>query len=254
MTLDSHPQTVTSEHSKDSNECEETFRQDSPTIKPNGAPTSPHLTVTLELLHVPVEPGSTRTSSLDVVGTVSTLAKTTGLASSTGKSAAFPALVHGVDDPVDTGIVTDLGVGWIYKDDFVILHGGVLVDPVRVKNTQIAKFTSDLLLSNILEVTVELQMVDTLVLGLTEDHTTVVRTLTSSATDSAANDNVSLLGLVAKTVGLVGTSGTVDTADLGALTVLPSTDTKEETDGVTLLVTPELFHIFVATHLGIKLV
>jgi hypothetical protein len=219
--------------------------------QPKEAQTSPHLTVTLEALHVPVEPGSTRTSSLDVVGTVSTLAKTTGLASSTGKSTAFPVLVHRVDDPVDARVVTDLGVGGIYKNNFVILHGGVLVNPVGVKNTQVGKFTSDLLLGNTLEVTVELQMVDTLVLGLTEDHTTVVRTLTSSTTDSATNDNVSLLGLVSKTVGLVGTSGAVDAGDLGALTVLPSTDTKEETEGVTLLVTPELFHVFVATHLGI---
>jgi len=100
-----------------------------------------------------------------------------------------------------------------------------------------------------LKVTLELDLLDTLVLGLTENHTTVVRALASSTTDSDTDNNVSLLGLVSKTVSLLGTGRAVHTGDLGALTVLPSTDTKEETDSITLLVTPKLFHVFVATHL-----
>lgn len=86
-------------------------------------------------------------------------------------------------------------------------------------------------------------------LGLTEHHTTVVGALASSAADTASDDDISLLGLVAKTVGLVGTGGAVDAGDLGTLTILPRTDAKEETEGVALLVTPQLFHVFVATHL-----
>ena len=199
-------------------------------------------------MRVSVEPGSAGTSSLDSVGTVSTLAQTTALSSSTGKTSAFPVLVHGVDDPVDTGVVTDLGMGGIYKNNFVILHGGILVDPVRVEHTQILELASDLLLGHRLKIALELNVVDTLVLGLTVNHTTVVRTLASSTADTATNDDISLLSLVTKTMGLIGTGGAVDTGDLCALTVFPSTDTKEETKGVTLLVTPQLFHIFVATH------
>lgn len=71
------------------------------------------LTVTLEALHVPVEPGGARTTSLDVIGAVSRLAQTAGLASRAGKSPALPVLVHGVDDPVDSGVVADLRVGGI---------------------------------------------------------------------------------------------------------------------------------------------
>jgi hypothetical protein len=201
-------------------------------------PRPPHLTVTLELLAVPVDPGSTRTSSLDVVGTVSALAKTTGLASSTGKTSALPALVHGVDDPVDASIIADLGVAGIDHNNFVVLHGGVLVDPVRVQHTEVSVFASDLLFGNILKIAVKLKVVDTLMLGLTEDHTTMVGPLASSTTDSATNDNIPLLGLVTKTMGLVSTGRAVDTGDLRALTVLPGTDTEEETEGVTLLVTP----------------
>lgn len=206
------------------------------------------LTVTLEALHVPVEPGGAGASTLDVVGAVAALAKTTGLASSAGEATALPVLVHRVDDPVDAGVVADLGVRGIDQNNFVVLHGGVLVDPVRVKNAEVAELAPDLLLGDALEVAVELQMVDTLVLGLTEDHTTVVGALASTATDAAAHDDVSLLGLVAEAVGLVSTGGAVDAGDLGALAVLPGADAEEEADGVTLLVTPQLFHILVATH------
>merc|ERR1719223_1994 len=209
----------------------------------------PILTVTLEALTVPVDPGSTRRSSLDIVGTVSALAKTTGLASSTGKTSAFPALVHRVDDPVDAGIIADLGVRRIDQNDFVILHCCVLVHPVRVQNAKVSILASDLFLSNVLKVTVELKVVDTLVLGFTEDHTTVVGALTSSATDSTSDNDVSLLGLVTETVSLIDTSRLSNTSDFRALTVLPSADAEEETEGVTLLVTPKFFHVFVATHL-----
>lgn len=81
-------------------------------------------------------------------------------------------------------------------------------------------------------------MVDTLVLRLTEDHTTVVGALAPTASDSAADHDVSLLGLVAKTVGLVSTRRLVDTCDLGALTVLPSANSEEEADRIGLLVAP----------------
>ena len=88
------------------------------------------LTVTLETLVVPVEPGSTLGTSLDIVGTVSTLAQTTALASSASKTSTFSVLVHRVHNPVNTSIVTDLRVGRIYKNNFVIFHGSVLVYPV----------------------------------------------------------------------------------------------------------------------------
>jgi len=192
-------------------------------------------------------------TTLDVVGAMSTLAKTTSLSSSTSKSSALPVFVHRVDDPVDTRIIADLSVGRIDKDDFVVFHGGVLVDPVRVENTEVAIFASNLFLSHRLKIALELEVVDTLMLGLTEDHTTVVRPLTSATADTATDDDISLLGFVTKTMGLVGTRGAVDSGDFRTLTVLPSTDTEEETKGVTLLVTPQLFHIFVATHLDIKI-
>jgi len=75
-------------------------------------------------------------------------------------------------------------------------------------------------------------------LGLTPNHTTVILTFAATAADGTTNDDVSLLGLVTETVGLVRAGGTRELGDAVALTVLPGADAKEEAEGVTLLVTP----------------
>eukprot|EP00563_Minutocellus_polymorphus_P018424 CAMPEP_0197724742 /NCGR_PEP_ID=MMETSP1434-20131217/6541_1 /TAXON_ID=265543 /ORGANISM="Minutocellus polymorphus, Strain CCMP3303" /LENGTH=79 /DNA_ID=CAMNT_0043310133 /DNA_START=176 /DNA_END=412 /DNA_ORIENTATION=- len=73
----------------------------------------PTLTVTLELGDVAVEPGGAVGAALDAVGAVSLLAEAAGLASGGGEAAALAVLVDGVDDPVDAGVVADLGVAGI---------------------------------------------------------------------------------------------------------------------------------------------
>jgi hypothetical protein len=196
------------------------------------------LTVTLEPLRVPVEPRGTRTSTLDTIGPMSTLAQPTCLPSGAGKSPTLAMLVHGVDNPIDTRVVAYPEMGGINQNNFVVFHGRVLVDPVGVENAQVGEFAPSLLLGNRLKIALELNLFNTLVLGLTKDHTTMVGTLASTTTDATPDNDISLLGLVAKTMGLVGTSGAVDAGDFGTLAVFPSADAKEETEGVTLLVTP----------------
>ena len=207
------------------------------------------LTESLELLLVASEPGGLPGSSLDAVGAVSLLAESASLASSAGESTHFAVLVYGGDDPVDARIVADLLVVGVDADDFVVFHGRVLVDPVRVENAKVGVLASALFFGNILQVALKLEVVDTLVLGLTENHTTMVLSLASSTSDSGADNHVSLLGLVTEAVGLVGTGGAVAGEDVGSLTVFPSADTGQESEGIRLLVTPELFHVFVGTHL-----
>jgi hypothetical protein len=123
-----------------------------------------------------------------------------------------------------------------------------LSNPVGVQDAQVGVLASDLFLGNGLQVALELELVHTLVLGLSKDHTTVNLTLASSTTDTGTDNHVSLLGLVPQTVGLVGSGRTVETQNVGALTVFPASNTRQETHGVTLLVTPDLFHVLVATH------
>ena len=94
---------------------------------------------------------------------MSTLAETTSLASSGSEPTHFAVLVYGVDDPVDAGVVADLGVAGVDEDDFVVFHGGVLVDPVGVEHTEVGVTAADLFFGDGAQVTFELELVDTLV-------------------------------------------------------------------------------------------
>ena len=152
---------------------------------------------------------------------MSLFAQSTGLASRRGQTAALAVLHDGRTNPVDAGVVANLGVAGIDENDLVVLHGGVLIDPVAVEDAQIGVAASDLFFRDGLEVAFEFELVDTLVLGFSKDHTAVVLALATAATDAAADNHVALLGLVAEAVGLVGAVGTVARQNVGALAVFP---------------------------------
>ena len=72
-------------------------------------------------------------------------------------------LHFGRGNPVDTGVTADSLVGWVNHDDFVELEGGVLTNPVRVKNAHVGALASE-----VLEGTTDLELLDaTGALGLT---------------------------------------------------------------------------------------
>lgn len=64
--------------------------------------------------------GEVRTSAVE----------TSSLAASGSQTVHFSVLVGGVNDPVDSGVVSDGWVGRIDHDDFEPLVHGVLADPV----------------------------------------------------------------------------------------------------------------------------
>lgn len=118
-----------------------------------------------------------------------------------------------LDDPVDAGIAADGLVLGVDQDDFVVLVGGVLVDPVGVQDTQVGGMATDTLLSGGLERALVLELVDTLVDGLTEGSTLGGGSLTVTATNTDTVDNITLLGLVAETTSLIGTRRAGSTVD-----------------------------------------
>ena len=155
------------------------------------------LTVSAHTLGVVALPlGSVGTTN-GVVGSVALDAKTSVLLASGGKSTAFSVLVDCLADPVDTSIVLDGNVVRIDKDNFEVLVGSILVDPVRVQNSQVSADTTSTFLSNRAQVADELKLVDTLVLWLTVDNTLWVWSLAATTTDGNTVHNVALLGLVA---------------------------------------------------------
>lgn len=64
-------------------------------------------------------------------------------------------------DPVDARVTADGLVLRVDKDNFVVLVGRVLVDPVGVHDTQVGAVTTDTLLSGGTESTLVLKLVDT---------------------------------------------------------------------------------------------
>jgi hypothetical protein len=121
--------------------------------------------------------------------------------------------VDGVADPVDAGVTANGLVLGVNTDDLEVLVGGVLVDPVGVQDTQVGAATANTLLSGGTESTLVLELVDTLVGGLAVGGTLGGRALATTAADTDAVDDVTLLGLVTETTGLVGTRGARSTVD-----------------------------------------
>jgi hypothetical protein len=146
--------------------------------------------------------------------------KTAGLLTGGGKTTSLTVLVDGGDDPVDAGITTDGGVAGVDKDDLVVLVGGILIDPVGVQDTEVTADTANLSLSNGAEGLLVLQLENSLVLGLTVNDTLSNLSLAATSADTDAVDDVSLLGLEAKTAGLLRASRANDAVNTGKLTVM----------------------------------
>jgi hypothetical protein len=192
-------------------------------------------------------------STFEAIGTVSSFAQATTLASSTGESAHFTMFVYRVNDPVDTGIISNLLMGRINENDFIVFHGSILTNPIGIQNSHIGVLAANFFFCNGLQVALKLELIDTLMFGLSKDHTTVNLTLASSTANATANDSVSLFGLVSQAMGFVGTRRTVEGQNVGTLTVFPTADTPQESQGIRLLATPDLFHVLVGTHLDLAI-
>lgn len=164
------------------------------------------------------------------VGRVALVAETARLAASAGEAALFTVLVHRVDDPVDARVVADNCMAWVHADNLVVLVSSILVDPVAVEYAETANLASDTLLGDRAQVADELQLGNTLVLGLSVDNTLANRPLASTTTNSNAENRETLLGLVAEHACLVRASGLADAVDLWQLTVLPRTHTQQEAE------------------------
>lgn len=134
-------------------------------------------------------------TSLGVVEQV-TLVDTSGFLTSTGKTSGFSVLVNWVSDPVVSSVTSDGLVGWVNKNDFKVLVGGILVNPVRVQDSQVSSSSTNSFLSSGSQRLLVLQLSNTLVGWLTVSGTLWSRSLSTTSSNSDSVDNKSLLGLV----------------------------------------------------------
>lgn len=74
-------------------------------------------------------------------------------------------LVNWFDNPVDPRVTAYDCVLWVDKDDFEVFVGRILVDPVRVEDSEICAAAANTLFSCGFERSLVLELVDTLVGG-----------------------------------------------------------------------------------------
>jgi hypothetical protein len=163
------------------------------------------------------------TRSTDGLSVAEAFAQSTGALASGGESTQFTVLLDRIADPVDLGVTADGVVVWVDADDFEVFVGGILGDPVGVEDAESAHAATDTFLeeleirkqfgshrepsshlSNRLQLSVRLQLVDSMALGLAIGATLVHWTFAASTTNADAVDEESLLCTVSQTTCLVG--------------------------------------------------
>lgn len=190
---------------------------------------------------------SVTTTGLGIVVQV-TLVDTSGFLTSRSKTSSLSVLVHWVDDPVVSGVSSDGVVGWVHQDDLKVLVGGVRVNPVRVQDSQVGGSSTDSLLSSDSQGLLVLQLSNTLVGWLTVSSTLWHRSLSATSSDSNSEDDETLLGLVTQSSGLVWSRWSRSSVDDVLLSVLPTSDSQQESGDIRLLLSLQLFQVFVGTH------
>ena len=186
-------------------------------------------------------------------GEVALSLHTSGLLAGGGKSSLLAVVVLAADNPVDLGVAADGVVLGVHKDDFVELVGSILTNPVGAKDAEVGALAANSHLSECLVGLGLLELADTVVPGLTEDFAFADISLTATASNTDAVDDVALGSLVTKSAGLVESGRTSAPVDHGQLSVLPTSDSEHESDQVGLLLLPKFFKILVGSHLRIKI-
>ena len=138
-------------------------------------------------------------------GHVALLVETTGLLAGSGETSLFSVSLLGGADPVDAGISSNGLVVGVTHNAFEELVGGILTNPVGGEDTEVGATTADTLFSDVLVGLLLLELTDTVVDGLTVNATLAGVSFVATTADSAAVDNVTLLGLVSQSAGLIGT-------------------------------------------------
>jgi hypothetical protein len=186
-------------------------------------------------------------ASLGIVKLV-TLVNTSGLLASGSETTGFTVLVNRVGNPVVSGIVSDGSMAGVDENDLEVLIGSVLVDPVTVQHTQVAGTSTDALLGCRTQRALVLELVDTLVSGLTVSSTLRHRSLAVAASHTDSENDKALLGLVSETTGLVGAGRSGCAVDNLELTILPAADAEKKAEHIRLLLAMKFFKVFVGTH------
>lgn len=235
---------------------------------------SKSLTISAQVNAILATPCST-TWSTDGLSVAISFAETARALASRGESTKFTMLVNWIADPVDLWITTNRIVEDVDADDLVVFVCGVLCDPVGVQHTESTHTTANTFLkwmktredlvwnrqqlarlitylSNRLQVSVWLQLVDTMALGLAIGATLVNWTFASTTTNTDAVDEESLLCTISETTCFVGTRWTWRSMESGELTILPASNAEQVSHDIALLLAIKFLNVAISSHLVLR--
>lgn len=156
--------------------------------------------------------------------------------------------VDGIADPVDSGVLSDGLVGGVDEDDFEVLEGGILTNPVGIEDSEATNSSANSFFSDISQVSGELKLDNTLVDGLSVDYTLGDGFLSATSSDSDSVDDVALLLFVSQSSSFIRSRRLSASMDGGELSEFIGSHSENEAHDIGLLSLPELFEIFVCTH------
>ena len=175
----------------------------------------------------------------DTMGSVTLHSKTSVFLTSSGKSSELSSVVLLGNDPVDSWVLSDGVVSWVNEDDLEVFIGGILSNPVRVKNSHVGASSTDLLFSNRSVGSGFLELSNTKMDGLTVNDTLMDCSLSSSSSDSDSVDGISLLLFESEGSSLVQSGWSGGFMADGKLSVLPASDSHDESEDIRLLLSPK---------------
>lgn len=190
--------------------------------------------------------GSLGGSNLSIF--VSLISKSSVALSGGSQTSEFSMFVHGVANPVDSGVISDGIVLGVNADDLEELVGSVFRDPEGVEDSQGRHSLTDSFFSNRSEGSLALELGNTLTGRLSVDDTLGHGSFSSSSSDLNSVDHVSLFGLVTESSGLVRSGRSGGSVDGGQLSVFPSSNTEDKSHHISLFLSPKFFQIFVSSH------
>ena len=107
-------------------------------------------------------------------------------------------------DPVDSSVSSDCLVEGVDEDYFEEFVSAILTYPVGVENSEVSASSANSLLSNSSVRSGGLELIDTLVDGLSVDNTLANWLLSSTSSNSDSVDHIPLLSLISELSSLVG--------------------------------------------------
>lgn len=162
------------------------------------------------------------------------------LLAGSGQTSELSALVDVATDPVDSGVVSDGAVVRVHEDDLEELEGRVFSNPVAGQNSQTWDPSANSFFGDGSVVSDWLDLVDTLGLWLSDDLSLGDLFLSATSPDSDSVDDVTLLGSVTESPGLLNSGWSGASVDDWELSVFPSSESEDEVHHVGLLLSPKL--------------